>query len=81
MNAVQIQCKSCGRSILWLKHERTGKVAPIDQMATAEGNILIDEERGTYRILTTHTERAEYIGRLHMPHFATCPFAARHKRK
>ncbi len=78
---VGAQCKSCGRSILWLKHERTGNSAPIVQIASADGNIAIDEEKGTWRIVTTLTERDQLIGRLRKSHFSTCPNAAEHKKR
>jgi hypothetical protein len=81
MNAIRTQCKSCGRGIKWLKHEKSGKAAPIDDVPTLDGNILIDEEKGTYRIVSTHTERSEFIGRLHKSHFATCPNAREHQRR
>ena len=75
------QCSSCGRGIVWLKHERTGKVAPIERIATPDGNCAIDEEKGTYRIVSTITEREQLIGRLYRSHFMTCPKAREHRRR
>jgi hypothetical protein len=80
MNAGKSHCKWCGRGIRYIPHEESRKTAPIDDVPTRDGNILIDEEKGTYRIVTTHTELAKYIGRLHMNHWATCPKAAEHRR-
>lgn len=75
------QCRSCGRGILWLKHERTGNKAPIERIAVSDGNIAIDEERGTYRIVNTVTERDELVGRLYVNHFARCPQSLEHRRR
>jgi hypothetical protein len=74
---VGAQCRDCGRSVLWLKHERTGNLAPINDTPSPDGNVLINEEAGTWRVVATHTEQAEYVGRLHKHHRATCSKARR----
>ncbi len=43
-------CKSCGAPIYWLKHEATGKRAPIDTPPSPSGNCLVNLAEGTYRI-------------------------------
>jgi hypothetical protein len=64
----QTTCRSCGASIYWLRHEVTGKAAPIDAVSREGGNVEIDLERGAYRIVpATCGEPA------HTNHFATCP--------
>jgi hypothetical protein len=74
------QCRDCGRRILWLKHEVSLKPSPINDTPSPDGNVLINEEAGTWRVVTTHTELAEYVGRLHKHHRATCPKAKEQKR-
>ena len=70
----QRACGSCGEPLYWLKHERTGKSAPIEQKCTDHGNVEINLMRGTYRIVPKE-ERAAYLGWMHLNHFAECPQA------
>lgn len=73
-------CRSCGAPVVWLRHERTGKAAPIDAIAVREGgNILLDRAAGTYR-LVPQGEPARHP-MLYINHFAVYPHAAQHKRK
>ncbi len=71
----QQTCRSCGAPVLWRKHQRTGKPAPIDAEPNPDGNVvLLGEER--YYVLSpkereTWTSRVE--GSLHTNHFQTCP--------
>lgn len=66
-------CRSCRAPVIWLEHVRTGKRAPIDAVPTPEGNIVVNEAAGTYRI----AETPDLVDRepLHTNHFATCPQA------
>ncbi len=66
----------CRAHVFWLKHERTGKTAPIDVEPTDRGNIEVNLEAGTYRIVP-EPERAERRGSdsLFMNHWVTCPAA------
>jgi hypothetical protein len=59
------RCRTCGAGILWLVHERTGKTAPIDARVYADGNVLVDLDAGTYRIVAPPREA-------HKNHWATC---------
>ena len=67
-------CRSCHAPVIWLEHVRTGKRAPIDAVAAPEGNIVVNEAAGTYRI----AENRDLVDRepLHTNHFATCPQSA-----
>lgn len=63
-----------------LKHERTGHLAPIDAQPLAHGgNIVVDLEAGTYRVLDAKERQAHYAqsprSGLYRSHFATCPNA------
>lgn len=68
-------CRSCNAEVVWLVHERTGKRAPIDAAPADGGNVAVDLEAGTYRIVRKRDELA--AGGLHTNHFATCEQAAR----
>jgi hypothetical protein len=59
----------CRAPIMWVKHYRTNKAAPIDATAAPGGNIAIDEESFTYSVVP----EAEREGRmLYTNHWATC---------
>ena len=68
-------CTSCGAPIYWLKHEKTGKLAPIDAAPSANGNCLVNLQDSTYRLALGQS------GTLYTNHFATCPQAATHRPK
>lgn len=60
----------CRAQVLWLRHETTGKTAPIDPEPVEGGNIAItgEGEHRMYRIVPA----AERVGPLHLNHFSTC---------
>ncbi len=71
-------CKRCGAPIYWLKHHRTGKLAPIDAKPSAEtGNLIIDLEDGRYfssgRLDGLPPELLAGPQLRYTNHFATCP--------
>lgn len=68
------QCKKCTRGIVYCKHERTKRDAPIDAVPTAGGTALIDWGAMTYRIIPD-SDLDKYPGQLHKLHWVTCPFA------
>ncbi len=70
------ECTKCGKPVMWLKHKMSGKPAPIECDAHAQGNILVKGEQ--YRIATNdEIEKAREIGHpLYINHFAKCPNAA-----
>jgi hypothetical protein len=72
-----MNCRRCPAEIVWLRHATTGKRAPIDAQPDPNGNIEVDLEAGTYRIVSAaELGEARAIGLpLHLNHFATCPAA------
>lgn len=63
-------CRSCHAEILWLKHGKTGKPAPINaKPVPTGGNIRVDLTLGTYDIVP----KAERTGPLRTNHFSSCP--------
>lgn len=66
-------CRSCGTEVLWLTNQNTGRRAPIDAAPSPEGNIVVDEERGVYRIVPR--ESWALFPERHLNHFVTCPQA------
>jgi hypothetical protein len=64
--------------VIDLKHERTGKLAPIDSLPVVHGgNVIVNLEAGTYR-LVSKAERLARMGQenpeqLYLSHFFTCP--------
>ena len=77
MNTGEQSC-SCGASVWFLRHERTGKVAPINVAPTPGGNIAVDLATCVYRLIPA-CDRQE--GALHHTnHFMDCPVAAVYTR-
>lgn len=78
---VAAECGSCKAPILWLHHTVTGRNAPIDRDPSPEGNIVIDLDEGTYRVLdrlALADARATYTP-VYTLHFVTCPDAEKHR--
>ena len=83
---------SCGVEMLFLKHERTGFVAPINPTAVAAGpngdpppgNIVVDLVAMTYHVADAK-ERAAMSpvdrAALRLNHFITCPDRAEYRRR
>ncbi len=71
-------CRACGEPIYQVVYPKTGRRAPIEVAPSSNGNILLDEEADTYRILGgADLEEARERGLpLHKNHFADCPGAA-----
>lgn len=77
-------CKSCGEHIIFAK-TANGKSMPLDDMPNAtKGNVHIVQDGP--KILATVLGKADAQAardkgeQLYLPHFATCPFAGRHRR-
>lgn len=71
------RCQGCNALVVFLSHEVSGKIAPI--LATeptgefaGKGNIAVDIELGTYRIIK---KDEEYAGPRYLNHYANCPNA------
>ena len=77
-------CRSCGAEVFWLKHEKTGKPAPINVGGDLQGNITVSLADGTYRV--EGRERLSEIRAgilpeiLHTNHFQTCSSAGAWRR-
>lgn len=73
-------CRWCGADIMWLKHPKTGKLAPIDLHPVPGGNIAVDTKHGTYTVISRDeltlfdTTRADEDANpnLHLNHYVTC---------
>jgi hypothetical protein len=64
-------CRTCGMAIVWLRHERTQRKAPIEWDERVGGNVVADMLAGTYRI-----GRASELDRpLRVNHYSRCPQA------
>lgn len=78
------ECRDCKKEIMWLKHHKTGKSAPIEAQKTKDGNIVVNPDKTEYRIATGD----EYVKasmadepKLFISHFARCPAAKDFRRK
>jgi hypothetical protein len=80
------KCLSCGRPIIWAKMLKSGKSNPVDAEPVANGNMQLTEgvagdvfgEVLDKESLAIKHDEGEL---LYLSHFATCPNAAKHKRK
>jgi hypothetical protein len=68
------RCASCEPALYWLKHVRTGNAAPIEVEGGIAGNIAVDLDAGTWRIVPP-AHRYEYEV-LYFNHYAHCPQAS-----
>lgn len=90
MNEVRA-CSSCGRSLTWLRHATTGRIAPIEFAPAENGNIVCVDDEGDPTVITSAVayrirKKAELWnvakdGPLFINHFANCPAAARFHRQ
>jgi hypothetical protein len=67
-------CKSCGKAIRWIVLGN-GKRMPLDPLPSPSGNIVLDP-KGVGRYAAPGDVSSRYV-----THFATCPNAARHRRR
>lgn len=69
-----VACRTCEAPIAWHRHADTGRSAPLDSVPTGEGNCLVDEPSGTYRVLAgQQLAAARARGEvLRTNHFTTC---------
>lgn len=74
-------CRSCGTRVWFLRHERTGTVTPIETEPAPKGDIAVDLDRGTWRVVRQRSKRQAPDGPLHMAHFATCTEAGNWRRR
>lgn len=78
-------CGSCGKAIYFLKHVRSGLLAPIEAEPLPGGNIRIELDADSYTVLRKTELEAQRLadphGVLHVNHYMRCPQrAAWHRR-
>jgi hypothetical protein len=69
-------CQSCGTAVVWRKSAQTGRVAPIEADPNPAGNCYVNDD-GTYTVGPCDAPGSPR----YLNHFATCPQAARWRRK
>ncbi|WFE41931.1 hypothetical protein [Micromonospora sp. WMMD998] len=74
------RCKSCPAQVIWATTER-GKPMPVDAAPTSDGTVLLEQvgSRLVARVLPAH--RAFGRKDLRRSHFASCPDAAKWRRR
>lgn len=76
-------CEGCGEQIVFLAHERSGKLSPITTAAYPQGNV-IELPDFKYRILgeaEARAHKAKSSQPLKLNHFANCPHAKDFERR
>ena len=76
-------CDSCGAAILWTL-TRTGKSMPVDEEPHPDGNVVLRRDGGKGPLIAHVLSKGDHVDvmtKLHRSHFATCPHAARHRRR
>lgn len=76
-------CRTCAAPIYWAINKSTHKAAPIDVIASPDGNCRLDYDEEEYDVLAGEAlaaARAEGV-RLHTSHFQTCPDAQAFRRR
>lgn len=77
-------CSSCKSPIRWVKME-SGKRNPLDAEPTAKGNVIVEggagQERGVVLSGDELAHARETREPLYLSHFASCPYAATHRRR
>ena len=71
-------CRTCGAEIIWAK-TRTGKSMPLDAIPVGqdvEGTCLLEDGIAYFGAFDHKPDAPRYVS-----HFATCPNAAKHRRK
>lgn len=75
-------CSSCGGEVLWARTVH-GKRMPLDPAPRADGNLAIYRDHlGRIRVrVLGKSETPEPYETRGVAHFATCPYADRHRAK
>jgi len=78
---IRAQCDSCQADIIWTVTASSGARMPVDYEPTPKGNIALRPGPGAP--IATVLSVAKQFGRkeLRTSHFATCPDAARHRKR
>lgn len=67
-------CKSCGAAIIWRQHPATKSPMPLNAEPDPNGSMVLVGDKWAM-LAQVATNRPRY-----MPHFATCPNAAAHRK-
>jgi hypothetical protein len=74
------RCRSCGAPIRWTRTEK-GRRMPIDPEPVPEGNIVLRELDEATPLALSVPPAAFPDEPRYLSHFATCPDAAKHRRR
>lgn len=79
------RCRTCGKPIVWAKHQRTGKWMPLETAHFPGAKILVfDGPPITYLIevdqLDFFTDEHNIPNRRTVSHYVTCPKASTHRK-
>jgi hypothetical protein len=72
-------CSSCKAMIIWVRSAKTGALMPLDAEPNENGNVAIVDGRG--HVISGDLFEEMLGGVRYTSHFATCPFAAKHRDK
>lgn len=73
-------CGSCQASVIWTVTDR-GKRMPVDAQPSKDGSIALTAEGLGVRARVVEVKFRFGRKDLHTSHFASCPFAARHRHQ
>ncbi len=73
------KCRSCKAAIIWTLSAANTRRLPVDAIPTPRGNLQLHLDHQGDIISTVVKNKMGAL--LHMAHFATCPNAARHRKK
>jgi hypothetical protein len=77
-------CSSCHAPIIWTVTTK-GKPMPVNaDPDPLNGNVEVSPPARGARLPTAHVHRQRPLNAehpLHLPHFATCPYADQHRKK
>lgn len=75
------QCEKCGKEIIFLKHEKSGKLAPIEVEPQPEGRFEVDWDSNSYRTIAGKSKDGSLFSQrrhgesYYENHYVTCPEA------
>lgn len=75
----QGNCNGCGAAILWVRTAATNSLMPLDAEPNPKGNVVIKD--GLAHTLNGSLFEPMLDGERYMPHHATCPHAAKYRKK
>jgi hypothetical protein len=75
-------CRSCNAQIVWAVAEQSLRSLPVDPQPVKNGNIRLIRRDGKAPLARSLTveQRSRSGGPLYQAHFASCPYADKHRR-